>query len=311
MILDRFFYSIDNYLPRKLAAWPYQLALTNIQIQAMGLTGIKVWARNSYKKGNFTFGVSDLDLTILIMPEAGSADVSRIISTLKSQKIIYPFLGEANFYYFEKLNIFKSSLNLYEKSRDPELAGYLQTAEKKNINVEKAVFLLRILYSDRVRIINRPGMRQKKWQEHFNLLQLPSSQKILFPDVLKVLSDLLSMDLQLLKETLAPLCRKSLTEQEVFAANMPRYWRFLYPNKHLWFHFGPEDELEKLRGTTLGQVCLKQIEWEVWGIMSQIPLLKKDKEAVRRHLKRLVEVSNQLSDNSEIPIQVEELLRLI
>jgi hypothetical protein len=309
MLLDQLFYSVDKLLPRKLAAWPYQEALNSIQSEAMGARGIRAWARNSYRKGNFTFGISDLDLTVLIFPEASARDVSRFRSFLESQKVLYPFLGEVNFYFHEKLPHFESALNFYEKSRDPELGNYLENF-KTHSEIEKAAFLLRMIYSDRVRLIQRPAVRQKKWQEHFRMLELPSHQRIQFPDVLRVLSELLKIDTQVVNEALSPLDHR-LTEETVFEAGMPRYWRFLYPNKHLWFHFGPEEDIEKVRGTSLGQVCLKQIEWEVWGIMSQALVLTKHREGVERHLRRLVQVSTQLTSESQLGSQVDELLTLL
>ncbi len=309
MLLDQFFYSVDKLLPRKLAAWPYQEALNSIQIQALSSNGIRAWARNSYRIGNFTFGISDLDLTVLILPEATDQDVRRFGSFLDSQKVLYPFLGEINYYFSETLKEFESSLNLYEKLRDPGLENYLRNG-KQHSDIEKAVFLLRMIYSDKIRFIERPWLRQKKWQEHFRTLGLPAAPAIELGNVIDVLGALLKVDSDMLKESLAPV-ESRLTEENVFEAGMPRYWRFLYPNKHLWFHFGPENDMDKVRGTPLGQVCLKQIEWEVWGIMSQALVLKKHREGVERHLRRLVEVNNQLTTDSEVPAQVEKLLRLL
>lgn len=311
MLSDRIFYFIDDYLPRNLAAWPYRKALEAIQLQTLSDRGVRVWARNSFRKGNFTFGISDLDLTALVLPGADEGEVSRLVRTLEAQKKIYPYLGETNFYYLERLGAFESSLNAFERARDPELGVYLKGEKTSHLDIEKAVFLLRILYSDRKRLIRTPALRQKKWQEHFLQLGLPFSETIGVEDVLEKISGLLELDPFLLEETLSPLRRRDLNDENVFGPGLPRYWRFLYPHKHLWDHYGPESDLEGVAGTSLGLVCLKQIEWEIWGIMSQLPVLKKDQVGVRRHLKRLEDVSSRLSGGTAISNQVEALLRFI
>jgi hypothetical protein len=311
-IRDHFFYHLDRLLPRKVAVFPYVYALKSLQQALLAFPDFQIWDRNSIRKGNFVFGVSDLDLTLLIGPGAKAEDLVLVLKMLIEHKLLYPFIGETNFFRLDVLPIFINSFNHFERLRDPSLDPYLFPAKNKNdLGIEKIAFLLRMIFSDHVKLAKSPGLRQRKWQNHLFDLGLKSERFINWSKLIEVISESSQIDIEVVRETLLPLQSQDLTDEKIFSSEMSKYWKYFYPNKHLWFHEGSEQDLEENEDSIFGKICLKQIEWEMWGLMSQYPYLKKDVVGLSEHVSRLVKVAEKLNTKKDISIQAEELLKLV
>jgi hypothetical protein len=302
MMRDLFFYSLDKALPRSLAAVPYSMALKSLQSVLVDKS--TVWARNSFKRGNYIFGVSDLDISILIKADQ-LKNLAIFQDELKKSKSLYPFLGETNFYVEEALARFAPSLNTFEGSRDPILLG--RVGHKPFLNTEKIVFLLRMLYSDRTKLNRMPFLRQRKWKIHLSDMGEKISGDISYKDIFEIIINSIGEQNDKVREVLEFLIRTDVTEESIFKMNVPHLWKYLFPHKYLWFDKGrPFDE--SLDDGIFRDICLKQIDWEIWGLFSQLIFLNPSDIGFSLHMNRLKELAIILEDNSGIAERCDELL---
>jgi hypothetical protein len=309
IVRDNFFYSLDLLLPRSVAGYPYRLALNSLKSSASTLKGVELWARNSYKNGNFVFGVSDLDITVFFNAHARRDDLQAIIKILNFHKKIYPFIGETNFYEMKNLAQFESSLNYYERIRDPELGRYLGVGHESEL--DKIVFLLRMIFADHLKLGRFPHLRQKKWQEHFRILNLSFNSSVSKDDVVSALENLIHVDNRLLKEALSPLSYQDLSDDFLFKTPLPEFWKYLYPHKHVWFQKSDDEGLLEIKDSHFAAICIKQIEWEMWGLMSQMPLLYHQPQGFKDHVNRLMKVVSKLDPESAVIDQGRKLIESI
>jgi len=306
---DTIFNSIDQIVPRWLAAIPYQLALEGLAAAFASDKDVVVWSRNSFKKGNFVFGVSDLDVTIYLTSEFTLKKITKIKEVLKSHKQLYPFLGEANIYQQGMAELFASSSNFFEMGRDPILEKELSPVPYADMEVEKVVFLLRMIYSDRKKLTNNLSVRQKKWRQHFISIYAPYPDQINIHVVIELISSFFSGNTPLAKDvrdSLQMLVNSDFTEENVFSTSFPMSWKYLFPHRHLWIDL--DESIQVIKGTFLAKICLRQIEWEIWGIMSQLVFLKLP--GVQIHLERLGRLAGALNDKTKIPEKIDKLIGL-
>jgi hypothetical protein len=287
------FYLIDSWLPRPVNAIPYQMAEIDSAAQLQQALGpVKVWSRNSFKLNSFVFGISDLDLTV-IGPSSNS--FNHLTEILKSLKNKWPFIGETNVYHWEDLKALSVFINWYELNRDPELVASIPKVKIENLEVEKIVFLLRMLQSD-ASLENNPQYRQRKWKQHFSYLDLPHKA---FIDRKTLLNTILTMlkGHELLQEALKAWdFERQSKDFEPFRAKLPVEFRILYPHQHLWFHSSSEISLENLSKFER-QILKRQIDWEVWGLSTQRFFL--DKENIKTHLGRLMKAYISVAEVGE------------
>jgi hypothetical protein len=310
MLRDYFFFQADRILPRRLASLPYQHALESLSNSVSRLPGVRLWARNSFKAGNFVFGLSDLDLTIM-MRQSSIPYIGEIKRILAHHKLLYPFLGETNFYVQEMMGEFASTFNYFEMLRDPWLAQELGQVSREDIAIEKAVFLLRMLMADKVKLVTHPILRQKKWQAHFKELDLKHVELILFPVVKAKLSEILNLESRerdAFYNALDLGLNPKIPDDLLFHIQLPVYWRFLYPHRYLWGTH--ENEMGGVDfNSVLVKVCLRQIDWEVWGLMSQAPLI--DSHGLVYHMGRLEKVVRNFTPDSAFPQQAKKIIELV
>ena len=285
---DSFFYGVDKLLPMWMRRLPYLAALKNTQLDLHGQYGISVWARNTFKSGDFVFGVSDLDLTVVI--ESKCELKTEWLEILHRNKKRYPFIGEINFYFLEKTPVYLSSLNSYEGMRDPELMQLIPGRVKFD-RIDKIVFLLRMLFSDREKLLSFPELRQKKWKSHFSLLGMSSSGIENFDTISEKIIQLLHDEPEIRNHILSVLDfmkTNTLTDKSIFSSELPLTWKFLFPHKYLWFLSKSErEEVPESMSSFLIQICLRQIDWEIWGLMSQLPYSKGLSYNLNIHMRRL------------------------
>lgn len=302
ILRDYFFQSIDSILPRSIASIPYQEAFNSCAI-ALSDSEVELWHRNSFKLGNYTFGTSDLDLTLLFHHWPTPVKLKKTLEILANQKRIFPFIGETNIYIDDEVGEFLSCFNYFERLRDPIFCDHF-LSDKKSSQSEKTAFVLRMLFSDRVKLTFHPELRQRKWQFHFSALELPYTKLIKKDTIDSILSKWINTDISAALEILDT---PNLTDDKIFGMDLPEEWKFLFPNKYLWFHQGQNEKFDFVSDKPeLRDVCLAQIRWEVWGIFSQLPFLVNNEEGLNIHLYRMSRVANALGDY-ELSAKVQKL----
>ena len=297
-------------MPNILRTLPYHLAIYTLKKRINKLDGVRVWHRNSVKKGNFVFGVSDLDITIFTSREKYFYHASSIEKILKSQKFFFPFLGEVNFYLDSLILSISPSLNFYERMRDPELSEQLQDIKYQNLNVDKIVFLLRMIYADKEKLGRVSFIRQKKWKAHFQEMAFETPPKITTAYIVRILIETMQLPSDLEKkvsEAIYFLLTTELNDQNIYHIKLPELWKFLFPHKHLWFHSEKEEKFDIVKGTILEEVCLRQIDWEVWGLMSQLPFLPNIDENLIKHLANQGKASQLLCNKNDLLKRIDEI----
>lgn len=310
---DILFHFIDGIIPRAVAAIHYKAAYNSLFITFSSHPNIEIWFRNSFEKGNFVFGVSDLDLTILLKKPATKEELTYIRRVLHDHKKLYPFLGEINLYQEGWLDIFAPTLNYYERLRDSKISKRMQEISLKDMNVDKVVFILRNFYTDRVKLKTHPTLRQKKWRAHFQEMNLNVPEMIGIKELCNALKNILNLEEENWTKVLKAVksgISVELNEENIFSTSLPEYWKYLFPHKYLWFESKREEAI-KIRGTFLASVCLRQIEWEIWGIMSQIMFLKSDGINIEIHLLRLKNLVEIIDEKSKIPEDIDRLLEIV
>lgn len=293
---------LDQCLPRKVARLPYDFAYQQLrEASHHSPHSVKVWTRNSVKQGNFVFGLSDLDISLLSSAETAK-EFDPILRLLSHQKTLFPFLGETNFYHPEWCQLLKASANFFELSRDPDLFQMLAPSKDP---VDDVVFLLRMLFSDRENLITRPDIRRRKWMKHFLDVGVVPPGDITFDSICTTIGAIaaeprIASSLQMLRE--------DLSEPGVYFMPKKHFWKYLYPHKHLWFETSEVDEPGEIRGTKLAKICLRQIDWEIWGLMTQLPYIPDLNMGFKVHLERLGKVASALGDESGINSRISYLL---
>jgi hypothetical protein len=310
-----FFYT-DLALPRFVASIPYYLALIILKLRLSKIMGVEVWHRNSFKKGNYVFGLSDLDITILVPKIQYKKHSGEILSILKSHKKFFPFLGETNLYIPELIQVASASLNVFERLRDPILSFKLPPQTDHDPQIEKIVFLLRMLNSDKEKLTNFSYLRQKKWKNHLQELGFETNEKITRKFIIDIIMDLASfpkVQQSELRDSLEILTSLAIKDHDIYHMDLPHLWRFIFPHKFIWDEDRLNTNLSSISTTAIEKICIRQLNWEIWGIMSQLPFLPASLD-VTTHLRRQSNLALALGDTStyerfELVIDLAEDLR--
>ncbi len=284
----------DQFMPRWLARLPYSMAELESQTKVQELFSLStLWIRNSVCLGSFVFGVSDLDLTLLTDSEI---DHARLKLFLKEQKKKWPFLGELNLYNRQHLEIISHFINHYEKERDPILSELIPDNSNKFKGVDKIIFLLRLLQSDK-QLVTSSEIRQKKWKQH--LEQLGIHDRGLFnEEKLQWILEQHFLDSPQLIEALRNFVQlKKNHDFKFFETELHPYFKVLYPHQDYWsdevhnpIFIGQLSSLEKL-------ILKRQIDWELWGLYTQRYWLTL--ENMKTHLERLMKLYFLIASGDE------------
>jgi hypothetical protein len=313
---DHLFFFLDKILPRPLAVYPYREALGFLHLRFLqtGLP-VEVWHRNSIYRGNYVFGLSDLDVTVYFAStNITSKDLQAVKSILLEAKRIYPFLGECNFYVEGLAMEFIASANYFEISRDKLLTKELKISSTAN-SVDRIVFILRMFYSDRVKLSKYPYLRQRKWSAHLEdvFSYTSGNNNITAQTVIQLLMNEMNLtkESQLeVEHVFKELLNNDFKDEEVYGRKMSEMWKYIFPHRHAWSEDPSPEEIEKIKETILGPICLRQIDWEVWGLLGQLPFLSNKETWFRIHLTRLQKVVTVLDESSDINARIEKLLLL-
>lgn len=305
-----FFYQIDLYLPRRIAIFPYQVAKNFLQLVAKASFNKKaqVWSRNSVQSGSFVFGASDLDLTFLTTSYINHSFLKEI---LRVSKGLFPFLGEAHLYCQSDLAWILPFGNIYELKRDPVLWSKWQGSQL-DLTVEKFVFLQRMFFSDFLSLHQDPERRQRKWHQHYTLLEFERPSVIEIKGIVHKLSGLVGDDPKI-QEALARWMKGAISPGfNFYEEDLGEAFKLLAPHLYLWFRDRPQYDIHFLESLSDFQkkIILRQIDWEIWGIYCQRYWI--DEKRSLTHLDRLFRVSEVLDkdrDNHQLRLKFESLLK--
>lgn len=302
------FARIDQILPRRIAASPYSLCLfVTRYIFNCFYPGSQLWPRHSYQLGTFVFGLSDLDLSLILPGDLTQSDFSRVRWLLRLIKVLFPFLGEINLFDYRFHSQLVCTANPYEVARDPLLFDKFSFS-KSDESVDKCVYILRNLMSDRLNLITRGKIREKKWRRHFFDIGekpptgfSPEDFKVWFSRYVAIQNEEQNDWIKLLEFLLSP----DFNSQTAFRSLSPRLWRVVFPHCFLW----GEVEGEHLLLTNFEKrIMARQIEWEIWGISTQGPVYAEGKLNYRQHLQRLLFINSNYLQSPKIETNLKYLL---
>ena len=283
---------------------PYDYAFNYLK-EAILFNGLPVelWVRNSVRQGNYRFGLSDLDLTVY-SDAMNETQFKKLKHLLTEAKKLFPFLGETNVYISPLAENLIQSANIHEIGRDPELLSRMPKV--KDHPVDKTVFLLRMLYSDKTNLLQRPELRKSKWIMHLQGTDFEEHHGFGFDSVVSYLNSIIGV--HGVDEALQYL-KGDVSEPSVFLDEKPKLWKYLFPHKHLWFETAVPDSPEEVRGTILADICLRQIDWEVWGLMTQLPFIPDRQLGFKVHLNRLARVASEIDPDSKVASRINYLIQ--
>lgn len=289
--------------PYSISSTPYDFALKVVQAYFKDLD-VEIWSRNGHVLRTLTPGASDLDLTVMARKN-DEVTFNSFMNRYNRLKVFLPFLGEINWVFEDSLEFFGSYLNPMEGNRDPLLLERISTNFSCS-EAQKVCFFLRCLASDTYGIRTNFLSRKRKWDRHLQDLGFYE-----YKDKLKTPAEIFE-----------------LCEENLLVKNLPHYqsgflgkliqnyhqdinaWNRFYqvsnvrdfivlaPNRWLGatLHFEKlEEDIELIRSFSDFEFSLfqAQIEWEVWGLYTQINQIE-DKEGLKKHLNNFMLVIDKL-----------------
>lgn len=287
LIRQYLFYYADLFIPRSLARIPYLMCMEAMAMQSP--LPISYWYRNSIREGNFVFGLSDLDVTAMSTKRLTHDEFNLLYKHMQDIKSIYPWLGEINLYAKEDLNLVIDLMNPFEAQRDRVLMNQLDQLPTPS-KAQKCVYLLRMLYSDRVKIKVVPHLRQKKWQGHFKQTGIIHEGVITADTIKKVLFDLIGPEVL---ATVDFFLDKNFRAEQVCHLDTPVEWGYFFPHLYLLSQRQPL----KSENEILKQIAIAQMEWEIAGIYTQRHWL--GVEDYRVHFEGITKFYRSLTSDSE------------
>lgn len=297
--MKNIFLFLDSITPRIIAKLPYSTAFFIVRFSLrFNNSALQIWTRHSIELGTFVLGISDLDLTVMSKTFTRS-QFQKITKKLSFWKKIFIFLGESNFYFQDTIKDFLHIANPIEIARDPKLKIFytLPPSEEEHY----FVFIFRNLFADKKNLINNPKIRQKKWASHFKDNPISKENMSFFDDkiIIKALTEFSGIKDPSHKDEWAKAFAYILNIEElnedVYSNPRPALVSVLIPHHTMWNH----DSLASLKHLTSFQkkVLEKQLEWEIWGLYTQLPLLTNN-DQILNHLKNLQIVATSIENHS-------------
>lgn len=246
---------LNNEAARSLLAPVYRgCAFFVIKLLEWRFPSLKVWTRNSIVSNDIVPGISDIDLTLYsltVLDRGSEIFIRELHSHLKK---IIPILGEWNFYYSDDVSILKHYFNPIELSRDPKLAAIVQQRREAE-QIEKGVYLLRQWKSDQHYLNIIPNLRTKKWKRIAQRVGI-RIENVNFDYIKTQINEFVTPNFDSTEKKICFYPHEWLGEN----------WREsdLDESKKILSEFTASEQ----------QYCLKQIYWEVCGILCQLPFLE-------------------------------------
>lgn len=232
----------------------------------------QLWVRNSILENYFSFGKSDLDLTVLL---DGNDNIFSRVNTIHNYAKSFIIIKELNYYYPFAIVNSKELINYFEWKRDKYLHHHIQKAAslEENDN-EKIVYFLRTFFSIKIPLDIPLNNRQiKKWEFHLKSLSLPVSD-ILNPGIntqqllQNVCRYFFIKESNVVSKRIIDLylATNNGTSMDIFIekSNEKDFYLTFFPHVFCFNDFLPTFGMEKSI-----EIFSKQISWEVWAMMTQ------------------------------------------
>ncbi len=262
---------------------------------------LKIWYRNSINEDYFSFGESDLDISVLM-----TSDVNLYNKILCIKKIskFFIIIKEINVYFSPTINLALQVMNPYEAKRDFILSN-LSPVKSNTTSSQKMSYLLRIFFSESSLLDNNLSKRStKKWNYHFSkilnspiVLRSPLKYKELLSLIIE--QYFLSSSAKYFASIEDYFIKKESHQLDYIIFDNSNYQKellvllpqcFCYKIKEHSFAFS-ENEISLIHS---------QVEWEIWAMMSQ-PFLLENPVNFFLHLenlKFLIATINQSSSST-------------
>lgn len=303
-LVTKSIYLLNKYTPYVLIKLPYKVALNLFTFFIP--KSLVVLTRHSFSLDKLTFPLSDIDITIAIQNEK-DLDYKLLSKISLLKKIILP-IGEISFIYNDDFKILKSTINPLEWQRAPEVASYFNYHRIPITNADYIVYLCRMYLSDIRNLYFNFKNRENKWQYH--LEQIETDVKFSnFKNSLEFISFVGSLILERYAQEGVGEYFINLTQYQFGLLKHKRRshlkFMILYDFKY-WvessiYNNDFELELELIDDFSKQEkeIILKQIQWELWGIYTQLPI-SKNLHLIKKHLETLRLVLSYLDINTAI-----------
>jgi hypothetical protein len=266
---------------------------------------IQCWYRHSLRFNAINPLLSDIDLTITLQDcDYIPQNWQLIQERLKLLKKVFPILGETNIYNIAHLKQFSSFANTYEVKRDPDLLEKFHIASFSQDTLSQSIiFLIRGLSSDYERVEKYPIYRIKKWNIFYNILDLnssfsknnPVSVAKIIHQIQHLLPNQVTFDATEFKQIVqlgSNLAKFGMTK--CIRIYFPHLWPYATANGQYREDFHEEVIKYQKDNTSEQAITLAQLNWEFWGVITQIPNSMIINDVVF-HLEQIKTISDQLN----------------
>jgi hypothetical protein len=263
---------------------------------------LQIWLRNSFHQNYFSFGNSDLDISIFFFDNNNIQKKIQIIKKISSYFLI---IKEINYYYPAISAKAFVLINPYELKRDRILNEKFTFSQSSESAELKFVYLLRTYYSEAKSTDTELSLRsRKKWLYHFKNVSL---DHLLNEQSLKTYGSLLDFIFLNIGESYETSNLRSAIDEynqaKIDKLEMHKLFEKSFYKKELLillphvFYFASNDELIDLSKKEV-RIIFAQLSWEVWALMTQVWLFNFPN--TYNHLENISILNMKIVKNEEI-----------
>lgn len=122
--------------------------LYKIYLQSIVKLPIKhVWYRNSLRLNYWSFGRSDIDITIIVN-QIKNTDYDRIVYHHNIFKKFFLIIGEVVFFDIKDESFILDVINSLELKRDPDLINFLNIENLRISEIDRIIFLTKFIHAN-------------------------------------------------------------------------------------------------------------------------------------------------------------------
>jgi hypothetical protein len=259
----------------------------------------QIWYRNSLLQKYFSFGRSDIDVTVVF---STNENLFNKVEAVSAHLTYCPLIKEINSYYPFSLERASSYFNVYELKKDPRLSQLITPLPAFD-NEQKLTYLLRMFFAN----LNQSTFNSRdseKWKFHFQLTGHKAAEKI-NPKTSR-------------KELLQFFLSEEIVETLWYAAEssvkkIPLYDQYIQsPNKNILYTYMPHQFCFIEPGPEIvnEELFISQLSWEVMGVLNQPILFRKNGTGIS-HLKNLSKALNRNMHSPECDLKRIELKNIM
>lgn len=253
--------------------------------------------RNGLFDGRIIWGISDIDLTLTGMT-VEPATLSKIIQRYQLLKRIIPIIGEMNIIHADTVKNFLPCANLIGLSRDPSIKTPPAGADSITTELDSLIFLMRSFQANRQQLSIYPHFSMIKWDHYFKLCHIRKLSSTSVLDSLCASVPLLhSLEYSTFLARYNPTSAHDINHF-YSTQNFKIPMMTLFPAQWLgasYLHKKVDEDIKALThsSTVLIRLFLRGIEWEIWGLYTQLWIHRE--ESVYAHIKNIIFVLTQLN----------------